>query len=74
MTNPSMSPSKPIAAKNGGSPPAGAGGKSLSKAPTYDDIARRAYQIYEREGRVAGRDLENWLAAEAELGVISPSH
>lgn len=30
-------------------------------------IAARAYQIYEREGRADGRDLEHWLQAEAEL-------
>lgn len=31
------------------------------------EIATRAYQIYEREGRNDGRDLEHWLRAEAEL-------
>jgi hypothetical protein len=36
-------------------------------APTADQIAQRAYEIYEREGRQEGHDLENWLAAEAEL-------
>lgn len=35
--------------------------------PTDEEIARRAYEIYEREGRQPGRELENWLAAEAEL-------
>jgi hypothetical protein len=34
---------------------------------TAEEIARRAYEIYEREGRQAGRELENWLRAEAEL-------
>ncbi len=32
-----------------------------------DDVARRAYEIFEREGRPEGRDLEHWLMAEAEL-------
>ena len=32
-----------------------------------DEIARRAYEIYEREGRQPGTELQNWLAAEAEL-------
>ena len=32
-----------------------------------DDIARLAQQIWEREGRQAGRDLEYWLQAEREL-------
>jgi Protein of unknown function (DUF2934) len=35
--------------------------------PTAEQIALRAYEIYEREGRQDGRDLENWLRAEAEL-------
>lgn len=30
-------------------------------------IAARAYDIYEREGRVDGRDMEHWLKAEQEL-------
>ena len=32
-----------------------------------DEIAKRAKQIWEREGRQAGRDLEYWLRAEQEL-------
>ena len=39
-----------------------------SAAPTPEQIAQRAYEIYEREGRQEGHDLENWLKAEAELG------
>ncbi|MFA5353925.1 MAG: DUF2934 domain-containing protein [Thermodesulfovibrionales bacterium] len=34
----------------------------------YDDFAqeitRLAYEIYERNGRIEGRDMENWLEAE----------
>ncbi|HEY6384233.1 MAG TPA: DUF2934 domain-containing protein [Candidatus Acidoferrum sp.] len=30
-------------------------------------IARRAYEIFEAKGRIKGRDLDNWLQAEAEL-------
>jgi hypothetical protein len=37
--------------------------------PTAADVAVRAYEIYEREGRPDGRDLEHWALAEAELGV-----
>lgn len=36
-------------------------------APTHDEISARAYEIYLREGCVAGRNLEHWLQAEAEL-------
>jgi hypothetical protein len=36
-------------------------------APSYEEIAARAYEIYEREGRQPGTELQNWLRAEAEL-------
>lgn len=34
---------------------------------TFNALARRAYQIFESNGRAFGRDLENWLQAEREL-------
>ena len=40
---------------------------SNSSAPTHDEIAAHAYEIYLREGCVVGRDLDHWLQAEAEL-------
>ena len=34
----------------------------------YDgEIARRAYIIWEDEGRPSGRELDHWLRAEAEV-------
>lgn len=35
----------------------------------YEEIEKLAYEIFEREGRVHGRDLDHWL--EAERIVIS---
>lgn len=35
--------------------------------PTRDQIALRAYEIYQNRGRQDGRDVEDWLAAESEL-------
>jgi DUF2934 family protein len=35
--------------------------------PSKDDIARLAYQLYERRGRLEGQDLDDWLSAEQEL-------
>ncbi len=35
--------------------------------PRPDQIAQRAFQIWEQTGRQPGRDLENWSQAEAEL-------
>ena len=40
--------------------------KSQGK-PSHEEIARRAYEIFEQNGRTPGCDLENWLAAEAQL-------
>jgi HSP20 family protein len=33
----------------------------------YAAIARRAYEIFDHDGRGLGRDLEHWLRAESEL-------
>jgi HSP20 family protein len=38
----------------------------------YDSIARRAFELFESNGRVLGRDLENWFRAEFEL--LHPVH
>ena len=32
-----------------------------------EEIRRRAYELYEQEGRQHGRDREHWLRAEAEI-------
>ena len=36
-------------------------------APSADEVARRAYFAYENEGSPRGRDVQHWLAAEAQL-------
>jgi HSP20 family protein len=41
-------------------------------ARIYDSVARRAFELFESNGRSFGRDLENWLRAEAEL--LHPVH
>ncbi len=35
--------------------------------PARDEIAKKAYALYEKEGRPQGHDKQNWLAAEAEM-------
>jgi hypothetical protein len=48
------------------------GERSMGKRtwyPTKSDVARRAYQLYEARGRQDGRDIEDWLRAEQELGL-----
>jgi HSP20 family protein len=34
---------------------------------TFDRIARRAFEIFEGDGRILGRDLDDWFQAEREL-------
>jgi len=36
-------------------------------APTTDEIAERAYFIFEARGSDHGRDIDDWLQAESEL-------
>ena len=35
--------------------------------PTTEQIAQRAYEIYQARGGTEGQDLEDWLEAEREL-------
>jgi Protein of unknown function (DUF2934) len=37
----------------------------------YDEIAKVAHDLYEKSGRVHGRDLQNWLEAER---IVLPRH
>jgi hypothetical protein len=39
----------------------------INFAPSPDEVARRAYFTYENEGSQPGRDVQHWLAAEAQL-------
>ncbi len=40
-----------------------------ARAPSHDEIASRAYEIYLSRGASPGRDLDDWLEAERELQV-----
>jgi hypothetical protein len=40
--------------------------------PTSAQIAQRAFEIYEREGRPEGKHVEHWLQAEQELRGQAP--
>jgi hypothetical protein len=35
--------------------------------PTHEEIARRAYQLFEKRAREPGHDWEDWFRAEREL-------
>jgi hypothetical protein len=41
--------------------------ESLVLKPAQDEIARRAYQLYEGRRGEPGRDLEDWFQAERDL-------
>ena len=38
-----------------------------TEAPSHDEIAVRAYEIYLARGAAPGNDLDNWLEAERQL-------
>jgi hypothetical protein len=42
-------------------------GREAQQGPTYDQIARRAYEIYQERGGTEGQDIDDWLRAEREL-------
>ena len=35
--------------------------------PTHDDIAARAFRLYESRGATDGADVDDWLEAERQL-------
>jgi HSP20 family protein len=39
---------------------------------TQESIARRAFELFESNGKLFGRDLDDWFKAESEL--LHPSH
>jgi hypothetical protein len=49
------------------SPEAAKKSRIAAAAPTYDDIALRAYHIYLERGCIPGDPMQDWLRAEEEL-------
>lgn len=41
--------------------------ESVVHEPSHDEVARRAYQLYEERGGEHGRDREDWFQAERKL-------
>jgi hypothetical protein len=52
---------------NASRPPADSALDGLAITLTHEEIARRAYQLYEERGREHGHDLRDWFQAEGEL-------
>ena len=44
---------------------------TFAPAPSHDDIANRAYELFLQRGGQHGQDFEDWLTAERELQVHS---
>jgi hypothetical protein len=57
-------------AKNGIKTPVLESKAPVVTSPTREAIARRAYEIYAARGN-GGRELEDWIQAERELGVFA---
>jgi len=43
-----------------------------TRAPSPDEVARRAYELFQARGGESGHDLEHWLEAERELSRTAP--
>lgn len=37
--------------------------------PLDEQIRKRAYELYERRGRIDGQELDDWVQAELELNM-----
>lgn len=44
----------------------------MERMDVFDAISRRAYELFEQEGRIDGNHTRNWLEAEREL--LHPVH
>jgi hypothetical protein len=49
------------------SPVEASNGSGIDFTPSPDEVAKRAYLSYVSEGSLHGHDVQDWLAAEAEL-------
>jgi hypothetical protein len=38
-----------------------------SRAPVHEQIAQRAYRLWQERGQAHGQDLDDWLEAESQL-------
>ena len=71
MSTPNRHIAKPGARPDPQSPPTQS---QLSEEELRQAIHRRAEEIYERSGRIPGRDLHNWALAEAQIRTETSTH
>ena len=62
-----MAPTKTKLGRSGSAAPSILADVTVERSLLRDEVARRAYEIWEREGNPSGRDLEHWVRAEEEL-------
>jgi Cu2+-exporting ATPase len=48
--------------------------KNSKPKPSHDEVAKKAYDIYVKEGRPQGHDIQNWLEAETKMPHSGPEH
>ena len=48
--------------------------KNSEPKQSHDEVAKKAYDIYVKEGRPKGHDLQNWLEAETKVPHSGPNH
>ena len=46
---------------------------AIKVKPSHDEVARKAYEIYLKEGCPQGRDVQHWLDAEARVEAVDAS-
>jgi hypothetical protein len=51
--------------------PSRANERSVERPGAADDVARRAYELYEERGREHGHDWDDWFRAEQEVSARS---
>ncbi len=54
--------------------PTSPGGPGNGPCPTHEQIAVRAYQLWEARGRPASTDRDDWLEAERQLQCQAEVH
>jgi len=62
-----ITPSKPTPAPQAVAPRPATDAPAISDASIRKEIAKAAYQLAERRGFLPGHEVEDWLAAEAQV-------
>ena len=72
-SNKSMQKGRETTPRNETAPPGNRETTSRSNEVDREEIARRAYELWEANGRPSGHDMEYWLQAEAGISQGKPN-